>query len=210
MGEGRYALLTDEQEIFLEAPPDRGDGLISFTRRYCGTTRARSEVARVNGHPRRLLKTSRYRVPLELLTADYQRQVLQTLFHEDRPRAAGWEHKVRDVRGSSRESLWRVALWFTGRGENYRSIRERNGLADDDLRPGQWVLVPAELLRPALRPALPALVNSFEIAGRVLRPTGSTTTVTKRAPMPCIASRPARHSIPASSSASRDGYSPTT
>lgn len=156
LGDGRYALMTEQKEMFLEASPERGDGLIAFTSRYCGSSAPRAEVARVNGNPRRLLRTSRYRIPFELLTPEYQLLVIRSIFREDGTQASGWQHQVRDFRGSDRESLWQIAVWFTGRGENYRVIRDRNGLADDDLSPGQRILVPAEVLRPALRAALPA------------------------------------------------------
>jgi N-acetylmuramoyl-L-alanine amidase len=62
---------------------------------------------------------------------------------------------VGDISSHGAESLWQVAEWFTGRGDNYRAIRDVNDLLDDELSPGQIILVPARLLRPALRSALP-------------------------------------------------------
>ena len=147
---GDRALLTERQELFLEAPPRRGEGWLGFAERLTGSVNLASKVGEANGGTNRLLLGKRYRLPFELLSPDHQLRVVRGLFHEDRPVAEGWRHKV------VHESLWYVAEWFTGRGDNYRAIREANGLGDDHLEVGQVLLVPARLLRPAFRAALPA------------------------------------------------------
>ena len=157
---GARALLTDEQEIYLEAQPRRGEGLLGFAERLTGSVRLASQVGSANGDPKRLLLGKRYRLPFSLISPEYQRRVVEGLFDDDRPVADGWQHRV------GRESLWRVAEWFTGRGDNYRAIREANGLSDDHLEAGQVLLVPARLLRPAFRAALPVSSPYFlEYAG---------------------------------------------
>ncbi len=146
---GDRALLTDDQELFLEVKPRRGEGWLGFAQRLTGSVKLASQVSAANGGSDRLLLGKRYRLPFALLAPSHQLRVVQGLFREDRPVSEGWRHTV------GRESLWLVAEWFTGRGENYRAIRAANLLGDENLEPGQTLLVPARLLRPAFRGALP-------------------------------------------------------
>jgi N-acetylmuramoyl-L-alanine amidase len=146
---GDRALLTDQQQLFLEAPPRRGEGWLGFAERLTGSVKMAPQVGEANGGTHRLLLGRRYRLPFAMLSPGNQLRVVQGLFDDDRPVSEGWRHKV------EHESLWTVAEWFTGRGENYRAIREVNGLGDDHLEQGQVLLVPARLLRPAFRAALP-------------------------------------------------------
>ena len=153
--DGSVAVLTESQDLFLEASPRRGEGLLSFSRRFCSNEDAASMVAAENGGSQKLLAGIRYRIPFAALDSTYQVQIVVGLFEDDRAVAEGWQHRVHSANGHSRESLWNVAEWFTGQGDNYRAIRESNQLDDDDLTPGQMILVPAHLLRPSLRAALP-------------------------------------------------------
>ncbi len=152
---GQAAVRSDQEELYLEAVPEYGEGWIKFARRLSGSSEHAAEIARVNGGSRRLLVGMRYRVPLDLLTGDLQVRVLKAIFVDDRAVANGWEHRV-IARSEVRESLWRIAEWFTGRGDNYRAIRTANRLVDDDLKPGQTVLIPAVLLRPGIQSTLPS------------------------------------------------------
>jgi N-acetylmuramoyl-L-alanine amidase len=129
--------LTEERDIFLEALPKVGEGLLGFSRRLCGTSEFAEEIADANRGVGYLQVGVRYRVPFALLLPDHQREVVRALFKSDYTAANGWYHQVSPVAQNGRESLWHVALWFTGRGDNYREIRDSNHLADDELTPGQ-------------------------------------------------------------------------
>lgn len=155
VGEGEVAAISDEHELWLEAAPLAGEGLLAFSRRLAGDEDAAEEIARVNGNPKRLLAGVRYRVPWTLLAPTARLRVLGALFPEDRPTAEGWEHVVSVPGEGPAESLWHVARWFTGEGNRFVEIRERNGLEDDTLRPGQKLRIPADLLVPALAATLP-------------------------------------------------------
>ena len=155
LDDGSIVLVTDRQEIFLEALPQRGEGLLAFAERFCDSTRVASQIAEANGGRKRLLKDVRVKVPFGLLAPRYQMAVAQTLFADDLILADGWQHRVKPPSVIGAESLWRIAEWFTGDGENYREIRAVNRLSDDHLEPGQRLLIPAELLRPAFRDVLP-------------------------------------------------------
>ena len=154
--DGVTAVLGDDHTIRLEASPRRGEGLLAFTRRLCGDPARAPLVAKANGGGEELQVGVRYRVPFELLAPDVQLKAVQRLFARDAAEADGWRHIVRGVGPLKRESLWHLARWFTGNGENFRAIREYNELGDEDLPSGASVIVPAELLLPAFRAALPA------------------------------------------------------
>ena len=71
--------------------------------------------------------------------------------------------------------LWRVAELFTGKGENFRELRGANQLDDERAEPGQEVLIPRSLLRPALpRGAAGARAGSTPLAYADATTTAST------------------------------------
>ncbi len=167
------ALLTDRNELFLEARPLPGEGMFAFARRLCGGADGIAEIARANGGAERLLAGVRYRVPYAALRSELQVAVVRALFDDDRSDPAGWRHRVRGAGPLGRGSLWQVAEWFTGDGENFRVIREQNGLVEDDLEAGQEVVIPTRLLRPAFRSAaasLPARSQPATVAARTAPP----------------------------------------
>jgi N-acetylmuramoyl-L-alanine amidase len=155
MPNGMIAVVDGEQELFLEAYPLRGEGLIRFSKRLCNSSDVASAIAEANGGSKKLKTGFRYKVPFNLLASDFQLMVVTTLFYEDKADPAGWMHRVQVSSSHGSESLWHVSDWFTGQGQNYRAIREENRLSDDELIPGQTLLIPAHLLRPAFRSALP-------------------------------------------------------
>ncbi len=153
--DGIVAALDRDRQLYLEAVPQRGEGLLSFSRRFCGTSESAAVIASSNGGTRNLLAGVRYRVPFAALDPEHQQDVIQAIFEQDFVSTAGWYHRVGAGSRAGSESLWHIAEWFTGRGENYGAIRAANSLEDTSLEPDQLVLVPARLLRPALRAVLP-------------------------------------------------------
>ncbi len=163
LDDGAFVRLGEDQSVEIEATPKRGEGLLAFARRLCGDALAADRIADGNGGRRELQAGVRYRVPLELLTPEMRLRALRALFPEDRVEPDGWWHKVRGAGPLGRESLWHIASWFTGNGENFRAIRELNELADDELGRGTSVEIPAELLLPAIRSALPKAEGGFRL-----------------------------------------------
>lgn len=153
---GMTAVLDSDQDLYMEALPRKGEGLLSFTSRLCGTADVADILVEINDIGRNLLAGVSYRIPFDLLDADLQLAVVKVMFADDRAESVGWRHEVRASGKLGSESLWYLSRWFTGRGENYRAIRQSNGLVEEDLAPGQVILIPAHLLRPAFRAALPA------------------------------------------------------
>ncbi|HKV09985.1 MAG TPA: N-acetylmuramoyl-L-alanine amidase [Thermoanaerobaculia bacterium] len=152
---GVVATLSDPEGIFLEAIPQSGEGMHAFARRLCGDSKFVPQLAEANGGSATLLAGMRYRIPMEILSREWQLKTVRALFPEDKGEADGWRHKVRGVGPLERESLWQLSKWFTGTGENFRAIREYNELMDDDVSRGTAVTVPSELLLPAFRAVLP-------------------------------------------------------
>ncbi|HEV7786376.1 MAG TPA: N-acetylmuramoyl-L-alanine amidase [Thermoanaerobaculia bacterium] len=161
--DGLVATLTEDRGIFVEAVPKRGEGLTLFARRLCGDSRLAPQVAEANGGEKDLLAGIRYTVPFTMLTRDLQLKAVKALFAEDLGVAEGWRHKVRGTGVMQRESLWRVAEWFTGSGENFRAIREYNELHDEEMAKGTTLTIPSELLLPAFRTALPVPERPFQL-----------------------------------------------
>lgn len=146
---GQRASINDQQEIFLEAPPLRGEGLWAFVKRFTGSTSNTEAIRSLNGRPRRLLRGVRYKIPYELLREEHKLRVARALFAEDRAVEGGWAHKIdHQNRG---QSLWHIATWFTGQGENFAKIRSHNRLRDNSVHPGQVLVIPERLLLPVFR-----------------------------------------------------------
>lgn len=152
---GQVATVTGDRKILLEAEPEQGEGLMRFSARFTGTPQHASDIADANGGVTRLLAGVRYQVPLELLLPEYQVALIEALFPEDRGVSQGWRHVVRQDPTAGGESLWDIADWFTGDGRNFRVVREQNHLDDEEISAGQSLIVPAAVLRPALRSVLP-------------------------------------------------------
>ena len=155
MAPGVVAVVAGGAEPWIEAVPLRGEAQLAYARRLTGSADNLPALLVANGG-RKLLAGMRWKVPFHLASPDLQQQLLRTLFPGDRLDVTGWNHRVELAALARGESLWTVADWFTGNGENFRQLREANRMADDVLAPGQELWIPARLLRPSLQRALPA------------------------------------------------------
>ncbi len=142
---GESAALVDRRDLFLESAPLAGEGLLAFCRRLTGSTERCSEIAQLNGRPKRLLAGVRYRIRFEWLTLDRRLAVVRALFPRDRAEPAGWIHRGRG------EAVPAVALWFTGSQANAAELRSANGLANDSLQPAEEIRVPDRVLLSIFR-----------------------------------------------------------
>ncbi|HLF57237.1 MAG TPA: N-acetylmuramoyl-L-alanine amidase [Thermoanaerobaculia bacterium] len=158
---GNLAALVDRRDIYLEAVPLHGEGLLAFCRRLTGDTSSCREISQLNRNPRRLVAGVRYRVPYARLTLDLKLATIVALFPRDRSEERGWLHRSRG------EGLDRVALWLTGNAANAGELRRANGRSNDLLRPGDEVQVPVALLLPIFRvepapAAAPAVAQALQ------------------------------------------------
>ncbi|MBV8202977.1 MAG: N-acetylmuramoyl-L-alanine amidase [Acidobacteria bacterium] len=164
--EGVDATMSGDGQLGVEAVPHSGEGLAGFAQRLCGDARLAPQLLESNRLPpnARLKTGRRYRVPFEILAASWQLAAARALFPEDRGDATGWRHQVRGCGPLRRENLWQLSEWFTGKGENFRAIREYNTLRDEDVARGAVLTIPSELLRPAFGAALPLPQRPFVLA----------------------------------------------
>ncbi len=97
---------------------------------------------------RRSLRTKTFYIRYEDLKDRYKKIVLKKLFPRDYIRSGYYYHKVR-YKGA--ESLWRVAVWFTGNGMNYKIIKKINKLRKNSLYYKSTVKIPEKLLLTFLK-----------------------------------------------------------
>ncbi len=91
----------------------------------------------------------RVAIPYAVLNDDTKLRVIHDLFPADLARPGQWVHRAGWGRLSAdEESLWNLALWMTGRGENASILAERNHLPGPGLRSGEAILIPGEILLP--------------------------------------------------------------
>lgn len=187
------AILIDGRDLFLEVVVSKGDSAATLGRTYLEDPRlfpaVRGLQAQALPPPGGII-----RIPYELLHPDWAVRVVRDLFPADRPGDGYWVHQVGAGRLTvTEESLWNLSLWFTGRGENFAAIADRNGLHDLAPRPGQPLIVPGDLLLPpfarlaGLPPSEAPLDDDFSsiVTQRApaARPdTGETATPGERAP----------------------------
>lgn len=94
------------------------------------------------------------KIPYGMLRADEQRLTILTLFPLDHNEGEDWLHVVGQADHVPAESLSGVALWFTGRRDQYRELAADNRIINPGLAPGQQIRVKQSLLLTAfLTPA---------------------------------------------------------
>jgi N-acetylmuramoyl-L-alanine amidase len=162
---GDRALLVDKRDLYLEALPQPGEGLITFSRRLTGSPKSAAEISKANGTPRRLLAGVRYRIPFRLLPPDRQLGVIRALFPTDKPGEEGWLHRTRG------ESLEKVAEWFTSGSGALGILRTRNRLGTGRLPAQTVVRIPNELLRAPFQASGGAQARSVPVPAPVPPPT---------------------------------------
>jgi len=162
---GPVPVLASSGRIHIEAKPRRNEGLLAFAERLCGSSRHASAVSRANGGVRRLRRGVRYKVPFDLLPGRHRQAVIRALLPRDQATAEGWRHRVASSsRGARSESLWSIAEWFTGSGENHGTLRRANNLASSVIRPGQVILIPRNMLSEPYSGMLPAAATRQLVA----------------------------------------------
>ncbi len=103
-----------------------------------------------------------YRFKYQHLSGSGKKKVLKALFPEDKLTENGWDHKV-TYTGRNGETLWRIAVWFTGSGTHTDKIQKINRINPQKLGHGTRILIPTELLIDDLKTAVsyPITVNSL-------------------------------------------------
>jgi N-acetylmuramoyl-L-alanine amidase len=145
------AHLIDGQEIYVAALPEEGEGYMSIARRLCGNEDRWPALKAANGG-REVILNRAVEVPWDLLREEFRYLALRAMFPEDRPVEGGYRHHPSRARAETYgQGLWQVALWFTGRGENWTEIADANGLSGPELPSGRPLKIPEGLLLPLFR-----------------------------------------------------------
>jgi N-acetylmuramoyl-L-alanine amidase len=143
------AILNRDYQIEVRVKPHAGDAWTRLARRVTGDAANWEQLAAANEADETLESDQEVRVPFALLRPNLQRDIAATLFPKDSMTADGWKHVVVGARGIEGESLWNIAEWFTGAGENYILIRKANPSQGLSTRKGDVILVPKRLLTAA-------------------------------------------------------------
>ena len=141
------ALLAADYTIDISVLPHDGDAWTRLAKRVTGDAGNWRAIASLNNE--KLTSEVAVHVPLALLRHELQRQIITTLFPKDSLTPAGWKHVATGPAGVESESLWNIAEWFTGSGENYAAIRTANPGQALSTHPGDVVLIPKHLLSAA-------------------------------------------------------------
>ena len=145
------ASLTADYTINIVVRPHEGDAWSRLARRLTGDGERWNEIAAFNHAGGNLTTDQSVRIPFNILRPNLQRGIAAMLFPSDSASDAGWRHVVIGSSGIEGESLWNIAEWFTGSGENYAAIRAVNPSQGLSTRKGDVILIPKELLAAAFR-----------------------------------------------------------
>jgi len=145
------ATLGRDYVIDVIVTPHEGDAWSRLAKRVTGDGDNWKSIATFNNAGDVLTSEQKVRVPFALLKPQLQRDVVESLFPNDRFEKRAWKHVVVGSAGVEGESLWNIAEWFTGNGANYISIRKANPAQGLSTRKGDVILVPNELLVSAFR-----------------------------------------------------------
>jgi N-acetylmuramoyl-L-alanine amidase len=164
-GSGIRIHLSGNNELFLEVLRHDGDSLESLAKRVMAdpsrweTLKAFNPESSAPGGSR-----DRFvRVPYQELQDSFKLLTLARLFPEDSLEGEFWMHRTGRGRiPMPSESLWHLALWFTGDGRNFQALAEANSLRNLTPVPGQTVLIPRSLLLPVL--AAPASTEEGDLS----------------------------------------------
>jgi N-acetylmuramoyl-L-alanine amidase len=143
------AVLDEHGSLFLEIPVGPGDTEASLGGKYLADPRAFPSLKPRKGETRRA-RNGTVRLSYAALNDTYRRRTIRDLFPRDGPRGGDWVHRAGEGRiPAAEESLWHLALWFTGRGENFEILADRNGIPELSPKDGQEIVIPGEILLPA-------------------------------------------------------------
>ncbi|MEA2235569.1 MAG: hypothetical protein QOC81_293 [Thermoanaerobaculia bacterium] len=146
------ASLTDDYRLDVVVKPHEGDAWSRLAKRVTGDGARWNEIASFNNQAGGTLTSEQtVRVPFDILRPNLQREIVAALFSSDSETSAGWRHVVVGSSGIEGESLWNIAEWFTGRGENYAAVRAANPSQGLSTHKGDVILIPKELLASAFR-----------------------------------------------------------
>lgn len=142
------ASLTSDYTIDVVVQPHAGDAWTRLAKRITADADNWRAIATFN-KTENLTSEKPVRVPFPIVRPELKRQIITALFKDDKRTDRGWTHVVVGSAGIEGESLWNIAEWFTGSGENYVEIRKANPAQGLSTHRGDVVLIPKQLLTAA-------------------------------------------------------------
>lgn len=139
------AALTSDYSIEVLVRPHDGDAWSRLAKRVTADGANWRAIAVFNKIDT-LTSEMTVRVPFTMVRPALRRQIVEALFKKDKQIDGGWMHIVVGNSGVEGESLWNIAEWFTGRGENYAEIRKANPAIALSTHAGDLVFIPKQLL----------------------------------------------------------------
>jgi len=148
----RESGICADGQPFLKVWPRKDDGYIVLSRRYAQNEDDWRRIRDVNR--RRSVQVARsVKIPLALLTDEYRRKVLASVFPDDRFAGGEWIHKLGQKQARRcRETLENLSTWFTGSDEMEKDLGELNGRTRTGRATGKVVRIPQEMLLPVFVP----------------------------------------------------------
>jgi N-acetylmuramoyl-L-alanine amidase len=141
--------LSEENALFLEVLRRGSESAEEVARRVLKDPDRWEAIKAFNPEPPRSAAARWVFVPFEDLQDSYKYLTMGKLFPEDRLEGDFWLHPVgRGKIPMAAESLWHLALWFTGDGTNFKAIAEMNGLRELAPQPDQVLRIHRSLLLP--------------------------------------------------------------
>jgi N-acetylmuramoyl-L-alanine amidase len=144
VGTGAFAVLRNGRTLFLECRLPQSKQVRPYLQEFLKST------VKPDMYEGRLGVA----IPFYDLNPTTQRKIILALWQADFVDDQGWHHTVAFT-GEEQETLWSIAEWLTGRGTNAQEIQKANSMATPALRAGQRIIVPRELLLPAMRQPTP-------------------------------------------------------
>lgn len=140
--------LNKELEIWIYILPQEGDSYIKIAENILQRKGEWERIKEINKLPYPM-KGITLKIPFYLLKEELKASVLKKLFPSDKFLWNGILHI------SQKETLWHIALWFTGDGKNYKILKEENNLLSYDIKEKQQIFIPEKILLPSLKKLLP-------------------------------------------------------
>lgn len=140
--------LNKDLEIILYILPDNGDTYTKISEKLLSNPKDWKIIKKFNKLPYPMKGIS-LKIPFEMLKEDLKVETLKKIFPNDKYNYNGIIHIC------GKETLWHISLWFTGKGLNYKVLKEENNLSSYDLKEGQEIFIPEKILLKSFKKFLP-------------------------------------------------------
>lgn len=140
--------LNKDLEIILYILPEDNDSYIKISEKLLSNPKDWKNIKELNKLPYPM-KGIPLKIPFEMLKEDLKVETLRKIFPNDKYNYNGIIHIC------GKETLWHISLWFTGKGLNYKLLKEENNLSSYDIKEEQEIFIPEKILLKSIKKFLP-------------------------------------------------------